>query len=62
MEDQLIILRIKDMMLTYEAMRGIRNSVLAQRETGLIVLPDYIEVILAPKNAEIKFEEEKGNE
>lgn len=58
MEDQLIIIR-PTCLLSYEHMRVLRNTILKQRETGVIILPYAVEVILAPKDVEIKVEEKE---
>lgn len=56
MENKLIIVR-PTILVKYEWLRALRNSILKQRETGVIVLPNGVEVITAPDDIEIKVEE-----
>ena len=35
----------------------LHDDILKQKETGVIVIPDYCEVVMAPKDVEIKTEQ-----
>lgn len=37
----------------------LHKSILEQKETGVIILPDYCEVVVIPKDVEIKVEMEE---
>lgn len=41
---------------------NLRIGVECMRKTGVVVLPDYCEVIVAPEDCEIKIEDHDGNE
>ena len=58
MAKELLIIRITDA-LPPEHLRAVRNTVLAQRETGIIVLPRYCEVLSVPDDVKIEFEEKE---
>ena len=38
----------------------IRDSIVAQKETGTIVLPPYCEALVVPEDTEIKIQDVKG--
>ena len=46
-------------MMTQSRINMLRDGILKQKETGVIVLPDYCEVVIAPKDVEIKVEMEE---
>lgn len=50
------ILIIKSKMsLSHEQLQKIFNCLKAQKETGIILLPSYLEALVVPDNIEIKF-------
>lgn len=59
MPKPLIIVRVPTN-TPYKFWRAIRDSVLKQRKTGVIILPDNVDVIVAPKDVEIKVEEQEA--
>lgn len=38
-------------------LRRIRESIMLQKETGLVILPFFCEALVVPKNVEIRVEE-----
>lgn len=58
MDKDILIVKI-NMFLRDKEINTIRNYILTQRDTGLIILPPYCEPVLVPKDVEIQFEEEK---
>jgi hypothetical protein len=56
-KDDILIIKYPFMM-TQSRINMLRDGILKQKETGVIVLPDYCEVVIAPKDVEIKVEME----
>lgn len=55
-KDDILVIKYPFMM-TQSRIKILSESILKQKETGVIVLPDYCEVVIAPKDVEIKLEE-----
>ena len=54
MDNDILIVRV-NMFLKNKEQEAVRKYILEQRKTGVIVLPPYCEVIVVPKDVEIKF-------
>lgn len=46
--------------LPHEKMQAILDNLKAQKETGVILLPPYLEVQIVPEDIEIKFADVNG--
>ena len=44
-----------NMFLPHEKMQAVLNNLMAQKETGVILLPPYLEAQIVPDDIEIKF-------
>lgn len=44
-----------NMLLPHERMQSITDNLKAQKETGVILIPPYLEAQVVPDNIEIKF-------
>ncbi len=55
MDNEILVVRT-NVYLKIEEQEAVRQYILEQRKTGVIVLPVYCEVIVVPKDVEIKFE------
>lgn len=55
MDDDILVVRV-NMFLKNKEQEAVRQYILEQRKTGVIVLPPYCEAIMVPKDVEIKFE------
>jgi len=55
MDDDILVVKI-NMFLKSKDQEAIRQYILEQRKTGVIVLPVYCEPIFVPKDVNIKFE------
>ena len=55
MDNNILVIRV-NMFLKNKEQEAVRQHVLEQRKTGVIVLPPYCEAIMVPKDVEIKFE------
>lgn len=55
MDNDILIVRV-NMFLKNKEQEAVRQHILEQRKTGVIVLPPYCEAIMVPKDVEIKFE------
>ena len=55
MENDILVVRV-NMFLKNKEQEAVRQYILEQRKTGVIVLPPYCEPIVVPKDVEIKFE------
>lgn len=51
-----------NMFTSQEQLRGIYDYLKAQKETGVILLPPYLEAQIVPDNIEIKLVDENGKE
>lgn len=58
-ESEKIIIVTIPMFMKPEDMESIYKGILYQRENGVILLPDYCKVVVAPKDIEIRLQEEK---
>lgn len=57
------ILIVKFLMpLPHKQFRVILDHLKAQKETGVVLLPPYLEAQIVPDNIEIKLVDENGNE
>lgn len=54
-KDDILIVKYPFLMKS-DQVNQLYESILKQKETGAIVLPDICEVVIAPKDAEIKIE------
>lgn len=55
----LIIVKVKDgINVQADMMRHLRNEIIKQKETGVILLPWFLTAIVVPENTEIKIESE----
>lgn len=54
-KDEILIVKYPFMMSSRQT-NQLYESILKQKETGVIVLPDCCEVVIAPKDVEIKTE------
>ncbi|MFA5655136.1 MAG: hypothetical protein WDA37_00165 [Dysgonamonadaceae bacterium] len=55
MDEDILVVRV-NMFLKNKEQEAVRQYILEQRKTGVIVLPLYCEAIMVPKDVEIKFE------
>ena len=55
MDNNILIIRV-NMFLKNKEKEAVRQYIMEQRKTGVIVLPPYCEAIMVPKDVEIKFE------
>lgn len=56
----LIIVKVKDgINIDADMMRHLRNEIIKQKETGVILLPWFLTAIAVPKDTEIKIESEE---
>lgn len=55
MENDILVVKV-NMFLKNKEQEAVRQCILEQRKTGIIVLPPYCEAIVVPKDVEIKFE------
>ena len=55
MDNNILVIRV-NMVLKNKEQEAVRQCILGQRKTGVIVLPPYCEAIMVPKDVEIKFE------
>lgn len=46
--------------LSHEKMRAILDNLMAQKETGVILLPPYLEAKIVPEDIEIKLADGNG--
>ena len=46
--------------LPHEKMQAVLDNLRAQKETGVILLPPYLEVQIVPEDIEIKLADENG--
>ena len=49
-----------DAFLPYERMQAILDNLRAQKETGVILLPPYLEIQIVPEDIEIKLSDVNG--
>jgi len=61
MENDILVVRV-NMFLNNKELEAVRQYVLAQRATGVVVLPPYCDAIVVPKDVEIKFEKSYEHE
>jgi rRNA maturation endonuclease Nob1 len=59
-KDEILIIKYPFMM-TQSRISMLSQRLLEQKKTGLILLPDYCEVVVAPKDVEIKTEMENDD-
>lgn len=55
MDNDILVVKV-NMFLRNKEQEAVRQHILEQRKTGVIVLPTYCEAIMVPKDVEIKFE------
>jgi DNA-directed RNA polymerase subunit RPC12/RpoP len=60
-KDEILVIKYPFLMRTSELNQMYKN-ILEQRVNGLILLPDYCEVVTAPKDVEIKVEKMENDE
>lgn len=56
-----ILITKSKMFLSHEQLQKIFNCLKAQKETGIILLPSYLEALVVPDNIEIKFTDVNEN-
>lgn len=54
MDNNILVIKV-NMFLKNKEQEAVRQHILEQRKTGVIVLPPYCEAIMVPKDVEIKF-------
>ena len=59
-KDEILIVKYPFLMKNDQATK-LYESILKQRENGVIILPDYCDVVIAPKDTEIKTETQAHN-
>lgn len=59
-KDDILIVKYPFLMKNDQATK-LYESILKQKENGVIILPDYCEVVIAPKDTEIKTETQTPN-
>jgi hypothetical protein len=59
-KDDILVIRYPFLMKNSQADQ-LYMSILKQKENGVIILPDYCEVVTAPKDVEIKTEQPKND-
>lgn len=57
-KDDILIVKYPFLMKNDQATK-LRDSILKQKENGVIILPDYCEVVIAPKDTEVKIENDE---
>jgi hypothetical protein len=56
-DSKLVILRFKEKIhISHRMEQAILNEMMRQRDSGVMLIPDWLEVILAPKDVEIVIE------
>ena len=55
MDNDILVIKV-NMFLKNKEQEAVRQHILEQRKTGVIVLPPYCEAVMVPKDVEIKFE------
>lgn len=55
-KDDILVIKYPFLMKNADASK-LYESLLKQKENGIIIVPDYCEVVIAPKDVEIKMEE-----
>ena len=55
MDNNILVIRV-NLFLKNKEQEAVRQHILEQRKTGVIVLSPYCEAIMVPKDVEIKFE------
>ena len=55
MDNDILVIKV-NMFLKNKEQETVRQHILEQRKTGVIVLPPYCEAVMVPKDVEIKFE------
>ncbi len=58
MDNNILVIKV-NMFLKNKEQEAVRQYILEQRKTGVIVLPPCCEAIMVPKDVEIKFEGEE---
>lgn len=58
-KDEILVIRINTSFISPETIEELKKSIIEQKETGVVVLPYFAEAIIAPKDVEIKIEEDK---
>lgn len=57
----LLIVKVKDGIdLRPDLMRYWRNEIMKQKETGVIVLPWFLNAVVIPEDTEVRFEKEEN--
>lgn len=59
-DENLLIIKV-NVMLRGDKLQEIRELIMKQKETGLIILPPFCEAVVVPKDTEIKIKERKIN-
>ena len=55
----LVVIKVKDgININPNMMKNWQKKVIVQKETGVIVLPWFLTVVVVPENTEIQFEKE----
>lgn len=57
-KDDILVIKYPFLMKNSHATQ-LYESILKQKENGVIIIPDYCEVVIAPKDVEIKVEMEE---
>lgn len=57
-KEEILVIKINSMILTKEYEKKFRESIIKQKETGVIILPYFADAIITPKDIEIKINEE----
>ena len=59
MSDLLVIKVKSGINIKADVMNYWRKNILKQKETGVVLLPWFLEVVVVPEDVEIKFEEDQ---
>ena len=57
----ILVVRV-DVLAKKKDLDGLRDYILAQKETGVVVLPRYCRAMLVPDNVEVLVEDYRGKE
>lgn len=60
MDDEVLIVKCKVILHPRDTHR-IREAIIDQMKEGVVVLPDYMEAIVVPKDVEVRVEQEDSN-
>lgn len=59
MADEVLVVKIKDIVFRQSDIRRIREAIRDQMKEGVVVLPDFMDAIVVPKDIEVRVEKEE---